>query len=460
MTDLRPATPATSVHRPAVAPIAALGVIAVLIALDLDAVDHSPTYLAWTSIPLSTFCIWLIGLRVPGGLWSFEASATFVLAVFNFGAFLPYLYGGDAAFQSSARFIDAPELGRAVGLSMIAMCAFTIGILVASPGDRRQSKLRLRVSHRAVSTVGSVVLIISSLSWMRFAFGAGLGFGSSYADYLESAAGTPLQSMYFLISLSLAMAVVDLRSKLTRLALVAFALFVAVAFPLGLRGEVLFAVVVAGSVLALTRKMPRWWVTIALVVLLLMPVAIVSETRQETRTAAAQEVASPVRALGELGGSIGVVTETVRWHDTQREAFANGRTYWAPTRDAFVRFVLRRPVGNTSRDPDYMATKISERVGNIGGSIVGEAYHNYGSWGVFWILLAWGLLLSRAAVVVRASGAGLMLVICVAAVFQALVRNSFASAPVLAFYALMLTAVTLVVAAAFRSQERKQDGAS
>src|SRR5690606_24330927 len=123
-----------------------------------------------------------------------------------------------------------------------------------------------------------------------------------------------------------------------------------------------------------------------------------------------------------------VVSESVRWHETQELPYLRGATYLAPARDSFKRFVLRDANYDPSQDMDYMSTQIASRIGPFGGSVIAEAYVNFGRLGVAAILMLFGgliALLSR-----RSTESILRLGVCIvlAVGFQQLARNPFESA--------------------------------
>ena len=228
---------------------------------------------------------------------------------------------------------------------------------------------------------------ISVVGWLLFAWRARLTFGSTYEEYLQAAKGAPLQITYLTLGLGISLAAIDFRRFLSRLGAAAFATFVVIGFPIGLRGEVLFPCAVVAAVIATRRSMPGLKVTLPVVVLLLSVIAIVSQTRAGNRD---NVQFSPMAGLSEMGSSLQVVSGAISWHTIGSEPFANGGSYIAPIADAVDRYLLREPVTPERQNSAYMSTQVSQRIGSVGGSIIGEAYHNFSTWGAAAVLFLCG----------------------------------------------------------------------
>ncbi|GGO21873.1 hypothetical protein GCM10010980_23430 [Corynebacterium marinum] len=160
--------------------------------------------------------------------------------------------------------------------------------------------------------------------------------------------------------------------------------------------------------------------------------SIVSLVRQLRKTGLGEfdftgAILSPISAVEEMGFSLRVLHTTISWHEIRNEPFYGGVTYMAP----FLRFVegilgFNRLEGQ----PDYrlMNIEIGERVGQIGGSIIGEAHHNFGFLGIMCVLLAVGVLIGFLTLKAR-TALVLALLGVITVLFLMHVRNSFAPIP-------------------------------
>jgi O-antigen/teichoic acid export membrane protein len=107
-----------------------------------------------------------------------------------------------------------------------------------------------------------------------------------------------------------------------------------------------------------------------------------------------------------------------------------------------VRYVLGGTPVPESQNHSQMSTQVAERVGDVGGSIVAEAYHNFTVFGMLVLLLLCGLGLGWVNERARRGGAWLAAAGVSGYVFLLLVRNSFAQVPTV----LVLTALATMCA--------------
>lgn len=403
--------------------------------------NSSLANMAIVALFVCSLCVYAVSKTSERSAWSFPTVSLVVLLIFHLGALPEFLYTETSSLPYVERFIHRPESAAAIWLSLVCAIAYALGCaLAAGPPNRRNSpsesseRLRTRIAD-----IGGVIAGLSALVWLLFAWRSGLGLGSTYQDYLQAARGNPLQLTYYALGLGISLAAVDLRRTLARLGAASFALFVLVAFPLGLRGEVLFPFAVVAAVVATQRPMPRLRVALPVALLLLSVIAIVSQTRQGETSGV---IVSPISGLSEMGSSLQVVAGSISWHTSGSEPFAGGRSFIAPISDAIDRYILRESVLPERQNSDYMSTQVAERIGNVGGSIVGEAYHNFSSIGAVAILFVWGYLLGTLNRLATRHVLWLTTAVVLTFAFQLLVRNSFASTPTI----LILAAVALLAA--------------
>ncbi len=399
---------------------------------------------SWYALIMAPLAMVCVGMVIPGGFWSIPQMSLLVLIVFHCGALIEVLISETSQFPGNLHMRGMPESVEAVIVSTGAIMAFAAGAVMLHKDD---STIRLdglnETFRKCLSDVAAVVCILGCVMWLRFAFEADLGIGASYASYLKAVDGTAVASFYYLIALSLPLALISYKRSLARIAVLFFLAFAIVGFPLGLRGEVLFTGVVALCVVGMQRKMPGWRVTVAAIALLLIPIAVVSQTRQEGGAAGGVST-DPMQALYEMGGSVRVVSEVVRWSESNGVPLAMGETYVTPSVHTFRRFVLRTVDFDASTDQGYMATRIINQFGYIGSSIVAEAYLNFGRWAAPLMLAMWGALLSWLTRFTDRSVARFAVAVVGATVFQQLVRNAFESAPVLILYGFVIVLMAWV----------------
>jgi len=140
------------------------------------------------------------------------------------------------------------------------------------------------------------------------------------------------------------------------------------------------------------RKLLPGWVVLVGGVLILALVNAAKVIRQSGIAGLAGEgfSASPLAAIGELGGSIRVVATTYLWHDDLAEPFRYGETYTVAIARAMEAVLTPGARLPASEDFRLMNSEIMSRAGGIGGSAVAEAFHNFGAIGVVIVFLLLG----------------------------------------------------------------------
>lgn len=375
------------------------------------------------------------------GFWAPATLFLLVVGIFHVGLAPYILFGWDPAFPRADDYVwFYGEAGRrAFVLVSIFMSAFvTSALSVAVLKSERWHTPSVvddgRELSGALARTGSLALILGIVFWFFVAYragGAGIFFGS-YVSFLNATAGVGLHTSYMVIGVGLGLAVLDLRARSVRVALSLFALYAFIAFFLGLRGEVLFPVAVAASVLAYRRRMPRGSLVALTCVVGLSLISAVKHMRQVGLSAGLGHIAAfnPLEALAEMGSTLRVVAHVVVWHDFQGDPFLSGATYTVSV--ARLTESLFAPTGGLPATADFrlMNVEVLNRSGAIGGSVVAEAFHNFGVYGVAGVATVLGLVFagfSGASPSVRM----LAVYICVGLPLFNHVRNSFV--PVIPF---------------------------
>ena len=405
------------------------------------------------------------------GFWSPGNLFFIVLAVFHLGLVPFWRFGWDPHFPRASDYTwFLGDVGlQALIIVLIALVAYIIGVVVYEflrnvtvesrpidkfayvPGDRVQR----------FSVVGSVLLLFGLLAWFVTGVSSGGGlaiFFGSYSSWLAQTSGnSSLSIIYPLIGIGLGLAVMAPPVFINRVALAGYLMFATVAFLLGLRGEVLFPFAVACSVLAFRRKMPGTLRSAFgfLSVLLLISAARIIRQVGVAGTNFAWVDASPLAALGEMGSTIRVVATTVIWHKVNGEPYMNGSTYTVSLARLYESFIdpANRPPG--SSDFRIMNTEVAVRAGNIGGSAIAEAFHNFGIPGTLVVFLLFGILFGHFSNM-DLNGTRVAIYVCAAVPLFNHVRNSFV--PVIPTFLIGVAFLAVIRVAGDTSVKRQRHG--
>ncbi len=211
-----------------------------------------------------------------------------------------------------------------------------------------------------------------------------------------------------------------------------FVLYAVIALPLGTRGEVLFPLMAMAVIEARRRRIrPLWTLSGAVVVLLLADV--VRQTRIGGLLSPSWWVTAPMDAVAEMGFSLRPVVVVLGWDEPMRA----GATFVAVPMRFFESF-LGWHGGPPAYDDRLFNVEIANRAGQIGGSPVAEAFHNFGTLGVVLFMAVLGALLAR----LERRPDAVLGVVLLPLLIQ--VRNSFAPVPVQIGIGLLLVALTRV----------------
>ena len=198
-------------------------------------------------------------LASPRGMFSLGGLYALTFLVFHFGLALVFALGYDPAVASNAPssfawFYD-PATNYALMMAATGATGLGAGVCVQSLIGRGPIVAERDGGEFPFEVGGFLVLVASLLSWLYLTVVSG-GFAvlvGSYGGFLEATRGVGLPLTYFGIGLGLAVMAVGRPSHWRRAAGILFAAWALVAFPLGLRGEVLFPLAGALAVASLRR---------------------------------------------------------------------------------------------------------------------------------------------------------------------------------------------------------------
>ncbi|WP_226532015.1 O-antigen polysaccharide polymerase Wzy [Microbacterium paraoxydans] len=440
--------------------------VAILVFLFVQSELASPerNVLAVEAVVIFAFGVYCLSRSMAAGFWSPAALFLLVLAIFHISLVVHMLTGVDPELPRLADYawFDGPAGAAALHLTSIGMAAYTAAALlrVALHHDRvrvaRDDDDRLAARFAGI---GAFVLLVGVLGWFWIASST-VGFGGitgSYQSFLAATQATDIHLTYPLIAVGLGLAVMTPLRALQKVALVLFAVFAVFGFFLGLRGEVLFPLAVAVSIMATRRKMPNFALVAIGGLLLLTLINAAKQIRQAGlgESGFSLQDATPLAALSELGQTMRVVATVVNWHEFGGEPFRGGDTYTvAVSRLAEQLFLSERPSAAT--DFRLFNVEISTRAGNIGGSMIGEAYHNLDVGGVALVLALAGLLFASFSLG-RRSPLELALYVVIAVPLYNHIRNSFV--PVIPSIAVGVILVLVIYATRRMTVSRSRAGA-
>ncbi|WP_313356471.1 O-antigen polysaccharide polymerase Wzy [Microbacterium sp.] len=344
------------------------------------------------------------------GQWSMPFLALLVMVIFHCGLFVTPALTGDLPLfllQNRISWFSFEVLPRLAIAIAIGISAFAFGVAIGGTGRLRapavaevsftsQGQEDLR---RSIAAVGSFVVVGSIVAWALSSVAAAGGafFLLSYERYLELTKGLPIGLAYMGISLGVPMIAQFVRSKVAAVGLIAFMIFAALGFPLGLRGEVLVPLVAGtGIYMKYSRVRPRWLLLVVSIVVLL-GVAIVRQVRSlgVGSLGGSTEVAvNLLDGIEEMGSTARVVALSLTWHEQLGESHGLGETYLAPLLRYWNTIAGQENV-LAETDMRLFNVLVGQRAGQVGGSVIGEAHHNFGIIGIVVMLFAWGLLLAR-----------------------------------------------------------------
>lgn len=371
------------------------------------------------------------------GFWSPATLFYVLLGVFHLGLVIHWGLEIDPMLPREADYFwFLGDVGmQSLVIVLIALAAYVLGatiFVVFYPIDRATTVVEgpdADLRSKEYSAVGAWLTVMGVVGW--FVVGLTLGnwtvFFGSYSNWLRVTGDSGvINGVYVLIGVGLGLALIAPATRFVHFALVLFAVFASVAFFLGLRGEVLFPIAVAAAVIGFRRSMPGLaaTTTAALTVLFLISAAKLIRQLGIADTSFSWAEANPLTALAEIGSTIRVVATTVTWHSVNGEPFRGGDTYSASLLRLYEAVVtpLNRPQGHL--DFRLMNSEIATRVGNVGGSAIAEAFHNWAVPGVVIVFLSAGVLFGYFSNMAL-TGTKIAIYVCIAVPLFNHVRNSF-----------------------------------
>lgn len=376
-------------------------------------------------------CLALL-LSTGGGLYRPSACYLVLFGFFHGGLLLSIaLRGRDAFTVYDVSWIDDGYTAEATHLAILGMAAFTIAAELASRGARDEHVSGPAPAERTSLAVVGLGCLLSGVVIFAVAVAGAGGFDLLSGGYLTFIHANESDSTlgYGTLLIGFGAILSVLAGGHARLvAWATFGAYAVVAFLIGSRGPVLFALLALLVVEVRQGRRIRtlWTVAGALGVLVL--IGLVRQTRLAGfGQPGATSAGSPLDALAEMGYSLRPTAVVLGWHSVG-EPFRDGMTLLAvPVR--FLESLTGLHGGSPAYDDRLFNVEIGERAGPIGGSPIAEGYHNFGVLGVVLVMLAIGLVIGRLERLPRAPwGTALVGLVLLPLLVQ--VRNSFGPVPV------------------------------
>lgn len=390
-----------------------------------DVVSAAATF--WASWSL---CLAVLVWGHPQGLYRPAAAYLVLFGLFHGGLLLSAAVRADSVFEDVG-WLEDPHTPQAVSLAVLAMAGYTLAAglagrgaapVVASRGGDVAGVLGVLVQLAGLGVFADALLRAGGIDLL---WGGYHAFVEANGSDTVLAFGTLCSGMGAVLAVS-----AGGRARIAGWA--GFALYAAIALPLGTRGEVLFPLVAMAVIEARRRRIrPLWTFGGAAGVLLLA--GVVRQTRLGDRSPLSPSgwLTAPLDAVAEMGFSLRPVVVVLGWDEPLR----TGATFVAvPVR--FFESFLGRHGGPPVYDDRLFNVEIANRVGQIGGSPVAEAFHNFGTLGVVLFMAVLGALLAR----LECRSDAVVGVVLLPLLIQ--VRNSFAPVPVQIGVGLLLVALT------------------
>jgi hypothetical protein len=406
--------------------------------------DQSWWRLIGIATALAALClIWI--LRSADYEWQSGPVAYLVLMwLFHFPLTLLVSLGTNLDSVLPASILSWSETGdwyRASAFADACAACFVLGCLFVSPAYKEVSRTIPRPNSSLYFT-GMVTIAVSACSLLALFLGAGgeSVFSESYLRLYDTLFGSTFTLACFMVSIGAILATLSSKPRMRWLPLVLQGAVTIVTLLTGARQYALVGVLVLAVIAAKVGLRVKPLFLTGGVLLVLLIISFVGATRQngvlnsaadaDLRADAALDNGGgdkigPIAALAEMGGSLQTVSLTIGWIEAGDDLRWGG-SYWLPIERGLGLLVPGTREG-ISDDPRAVSEVTTARAPTSGGSVVAEAFFNFGFGGVA-VLFVLGCLLAyierRARTCLGLAWGGVVLY-----AFTLEVRNWFVSVP-------------------------------
>ena len=219
-------------------------------------------------------------------------------------------------------------------------------------------------------------------------------FETAYIDLYSSVFSGPFGYGVMIFTIGISTAVAGAERRHFRVLIGAQASWACVMLLLGARSAALIGTLMAVMVLAKRGiRIPRWAAAVSIVAVLwvgaVVGVARQGAVRDNFATATA---ASPLDALLEMGGSLYTVSLFDDWLKNG-DSLQLGGGYWLPF-ERGIGFVLPAMRSDLASDPRSASQVLLSRTSGLGGSVVAEAFYNFGPFAPLVVFVPIGYLMA------------------------------------------------------------------
>lgn len=402
--------------------------------------------------------MWTVARAFPGSYVSPVAIFFVIFSLFHFGLIPFWLFDLpiELPLTSDIEWYEGDRGVTALRYVIMGGVAYIFGALLVSYKEDYKSLRAARNEFtpprytpeenrlaEQISRLGAAI-VLGGLAWWLYLVNKAGGLGlilTAYQDFLAATEKVNLGYAYLALSVGVGLVLITPLTLGRGLVVAVFIIYGASVFFLGLRGEVLYPTAVALSVLSFRRASPRLYIVFPTIAVGLAAAGVAKQVRQQglSKGGLKSAIWDPLAGLAELGQTIRVVTESIRWHEGNLEPYRLGSTYTVSIFRVFEQFGGNRIPAN--EDFRLFNIEIANRAGPIGGSIVGEAHHNFAIPGIIIVMFLMGVtvgLFSRRAL----TPFTLAIYIAFAGPMIVHVRNSFV--PVIPGF-LMIMALLVIV---------------
>jgi oligosaccharide repeat unit polymerase len=274
----------------------------------------------------------------------------------------------------------APTWHRAALIALACVAAFTAGVSFFSGRLGSRPQTERWNDYALLAWLGGVeALFGAGLLAVSIVRGGGVQvFQTAYVELYESVFSGTYPYGVLLFTIGVSTALMGVKNRYLWVPIAAQVLYACVMLLLGARSAALLGMVIA--VISLSKrgvKIPRSVAIISAVGVLWL-IAVVGVARQGgvSDNFASASSADPIDALLEMGGSLRTVDVFDEW-TLAGDDFQLGAGYWLPF-ERGIGFVIPSLRSELVGDPRAASEVLLSRRGGMGGSVVAEAYYNFG----------------------------------------------------------------------------------
>jgi len=393
--------------------------------------------LSRSSLELLSLFNWLtisiiLTYALPKGIWSISFIFFAAFGIFHGGLIFVSAVGmltDHDILNAISIWFYLPETDIAIYLVNFTMIIYAITVIIFSRKVNSTEEPAPKTLIKRLHHIGGMMLVLMIGIFMVVGFATGAT--QSYGAYLKIVKQSPVITqvfsyMYLFIGIAIVFVAVSYRPGFGYRYFIIFAIWGALAFKLGLRGEVMFPSAVTLAMLG-RRRIPITTFKLGILIIVMLIATVVVKNARISGDYSNVDNLNPLNAVAEMGSSLRTIEEVITWRQTDFELLY-GTSYWAPfERQLALILPIERPP--SIQDKRLLNVVVMERAGPIGFSPVAEAYANFGEKGIIFLAFFLGLLFSKLDKIPSTIQADILIGVGIIPLFV-MIRNSFAPIPV------------------------------